>query len=230
MLKLFELVGSDPERAFSPYVWRTRLALAHKGLAYESIPWRFTEKAAIEASGQGKVPVLVDGERWIADSTVIANYLEDTWPDRPSLFGGHGGRALTRFVIGWTDAVVVGGMFRLIARDILDQLGPEDAAYFRKSREERLGMTLEAFVADREAWLPGFRESLVPVRLALRGGPFLGGDSPLYADYTVFGAFQWARGTSLFPLLAANDPIVQWRERMLDLYDGLARKAKGLSA
>src|SRR6202140_4330987 len=46
-LKLFELVGTDEERPFSPFCWRTRMALAHKGLSAESIPWCFTEKEAI---------------------------------------------------------------------------------------------------------------------------------------------------------------------------------------
>jgi hypothetical protein len=46
-LKLFELVGTDSTRPFSPFCWRTRMALAHKGLSAESIPWCFTEKHAI---------------------------------------------------------------------------------------------------------------------------------------------------------------------------------------
>ena len=93
-LKLFELVGTDAARPFSPYCWRTRLALAHKGLKAESIPWRFTEKDRLSAHGAEKVPVLLHGDKAAADSWVIANYLEDKFPERPSLFGGEGGRAL----------------------------------------------------------------------------------------------------------------------------------------
>ena len=37
-LQLFELVGTDDTRPFSPYCWRTRMALAHKGLDHGSIP------------------------------------------------------------------------------------------------------------------------------------------------------------------------------------------------
>ena len=91
--KLYDLAGADPDRRFSPYCWRSKLALAHKGLAVETIPWRFTEKDAIAFSGQCRVPVLVDGETTVFDSWSIATYLEDTYPDRPSLFGGAGGRA-----------------------------------------------------------------------------------------------------------------------------------------
>src|SRR5947209_8267978 len=88
LLKLFELVGTDETRPFSPYCWRTRMALAHKGLSADSIPWRFTEKAAIAPHGSDKVPVLLDGENAVVDSWVIANYLEDAYPDRRSVFGG----------------------------------------------------------------------------------------------------------------------------------------------
>jgi Glutathione S-transferase, N-terminal domain len=51
-LRLYYLAGAEPERRFSPYCWRIRLALAHKNLPVETIPWRFTEKAEIAASGQ----------------------------------------------------------------------------------------------------------------------------------------------------------------------------------
>ena len=111
-LKLFELVGTDTARPFSPFCWRTRMALAHKGLSAESIPWCFTEKQAIAPHKSEKVPVLLDGETAVADSWAIANYLEDTYPDRPSLFGGDGGRAVGRMLNWWGDVVVIGGMFR----------------------------------------------------------------------------------------------------------------------
>src|SRR6266851_4796296 len=60
-LKLFELVGTDEQRPFSPFCWRTRMALAHKGLSAESIPWCFTEKDAIAPHKSEKVPVLIGG-------------------------------------------------------------------------------------------------------------------------------------------------------------------------
>ena len=104
-LRLYDLAGAQPERRFSPYCWRIRLALAHKNLPVETIPWRFTEKAEIAASGQTLVPVLVDGDRRIADSWTIANYLEDTFPDSPSLFGGASGRDLTRYYSSSADSL-----------------------------------------------------------------------------------------------------------------------------
>jgi glutathione S-transferase len=228
-LLLYDLAGAEADRRFSPYCWRTRMALAHKELSVETIPWRFTEKEAIAKSGQPRVPVLVDGDRWIADSWTIAAYLEDTYPERPALFGGAAGRALSRFHSTFADTLV-SSIFRLIALDILRHVHDKDCAYFRSSREDRVGMTLEAFVADRDTRVSTFRESLAPLRLTLRMQPFLGGDRPLYADYAVFGPFQWARCTSPFALLAANDPIRLWRDRLLDAFNGLARVAPGYDA
>lgn len=230
MLKLFDLAGADDNLRFSPYCWRVKLALAHKRLPVETIPWRFTEKDRIAQSGQGRVPVLVDGDKWIADSWTIAEYLEDTYPDRPSLFGGGAGRALSRFYVGWADAILHPAMARLIVRDILDRVHAKDRAYFRQSREERYRKTLEEVVADRDKNLPAFRAKLAPLRTVFQAQPFLSGAVPLQADYIVFGSFQWARATSAFELLASDDVVHAWRERMLDLYDGLVRKAPAEAA
>ena len=72
-LKPVELVGTDASRPFSPFCWRTRMALAHKGLSAETIPWCFTEKPAIAPHGSEKVPVLLDGDTAVVDSWTIAN-------------------------------------------------------------------------------------------------------------------------------------------------------------
>jgi glutathione S-transferase len=223
-LRLYDLAGAEPDRRFSPYCWRTRLALAHKQLGVETIPWRFTEKAAIAPSGQGLVPVLVDGDCWVSDSWTIANYLEDTHPDRPSLFGGTARQSLTRFYSTFADSLVA-AIFPFIALDILDRIADQDRDYFRASREKRVGMTLEAFTAGREAKLPAFRANLTPLRRTLTAQPFFGGNEPLYADYAVFGPFQWARCISPFELLEQDDPVRLWRDRLLDRFDGMARKS-----
>ena len=226
-LKLFELVGADATRPFSPFCWRTRMALAHKGLAAESIPWCFTEKDAIAPHKSEKVPVLLDGDTSVVDSWTIANYLEDHYPDGPSLFGGEGGRAIGRMMNWWGDVTVVAGMFPLIVADIPGHLKPVDAAYFRKSREARFGKPLEEVVAGRDKSVEVFRKALEPMRLTLKTQAYLGGTKPNYADYIVFGAFQWARVVSPFKLLAEDDPVYAWRERLLDAFDGMARKSPG---
>lgn len=224
-ITMYDLAGTEADRRFSPFCWRTRMALAHKGLAVETVPWRFTEKDKLPTPNAGRVPVIVDDGRVIHDSTAIAEYLEEHYADRPSLFQGPAARALTRFIQNWTETVLQPGLIRLVLLDIYRHIGPQDQAYFRADRETRFGMTLEQVVTDREARLPGFRASLDPLRRTVERQNFLAGDAPAYADYIVFGAFQWARAISEFELLAADDPVRAWRSRMLDLHDGLARRA-----
>jgi glutathione S-transferase len=203
------------------------MALAHKGLDITSVPWRFTEREAITRHKSEKVPVLIDGEHTVSDSWAIANYLEDTYPDHPSLFGGEGGRAMGRMLNWWGDTVVISGMFPFIVADIHSHLRPEDQAYFRKTREARFGKTLEEVSAGRDHGVEGFRKTLDPMRLTLKTQAFLGGAAPNYADYIVFGGFQWARAISPFQLLVSDDAIYAWREKMLDAFDGMARNAPG---
>ena len=226
-LQLYDLAGAEPDRRFSPYCWRTKLALMHKGLAFDTVPWRFTDKDAIAFSGQGRVPVIIDGDHVVFDSWTIATYLEDAYPDRPSLFGGAGGRGVTRFVNAWADGVLVGGIVRLIVTDILAHLHEKDRAYFRETREKRFGATLETITADRETNVVAFRKTLEPVRTMVAAQPYFGGELPAYADYAVFGCFQWARCISSFPLLTKDDPVWAWRDRLVSAFDGFARKALG---
>jgi glutathione S-transferase len=159
----------------------------------------------------------------VADSFAIALYLDEAYPERPTLFGGEGGKAMARFVERWSQLTIHPYHTVAALLDIHAGLAPEDQAYFRQSREARLGRTLEEVSAGRDAGLAAYRASLEPLRSMLGYQPFIGGQSPLFADYVVFGAFQWARVTSPFPLLAADDAVAAWFERCLDLHGGLGR-------
>jgi glutathione S-transferase len=225
-ITLYDLAGADPDLRFSPYCWRTRMALAHKDLPVKRLPWRFTDKTKIKFSGQEKVPVIKDGTTTVADSWTIAEYLEETYSERPSLFGGSGGVAHAFFINAWADTIMLPGIGRLIVRDIWALLDPKDQDYFRTTREKQFGATLESITADRDKRVADFRHSLFPIRRVLKTRDWLGGDEPSYADYIVFGQFQWARCTSTFELLTPDDPVTAWRTRMLDLFGNLAGSAK----
>ena len=147
-------------------------------------------------------------------STAIADYLEEHYAGRRTLFGGETGRALARFVQNWTETVRQAGIAPLVVLDIHRPSRPQDQV--RRSREE--------VVRDREAQLPAFRASVDPLRRSVERQDFLSGKAPAYADYIVFGAFQWARAISDFELLASDDPVRVWRGRTLDLYGGLAHR------
>ena len=72
---------------------KVRIVLAEKNLEYKinELPWTKANqwepkpKAFLDISPRGQVPVLVDGETAIHDSTVINEYLEERFPEVPLL-------------------------------------------------------------------------------------------------------------------------------------------------
>lgn len=78
------------EHPLSPYAQKVKIALAEKGIPFETrLPEAFGSGAVRDAeftaaTPRHEVPVLVDGEVRIFDSTIILEYLEEKWP-QPSL-------------------------------------------------------------------------------------------------------------------------------------------------
>jgi glutathione S-transferase len=223
-MRMYDLAGADEAHRFSPYCWRTKLACAHKGLALDTIPWRFTDKDKLPQPNTGTVPVLVDGDRVVADSWKIAAYLDERYPARP-LFDSASARSEALLIKYWTERTLHPLVTRMTVSDIWRALDPKDQPYFRESREKRLGARLEDVTANREETRTRFRDALEPLRAMLGDQPFVCGPAPAYADYIVFSLFMWARGASRFELLDPADPGYAWRQRLLELHDGLAAKA-----
>ncbi|HLS85860.1 MAG TPA: glutathione S-transferase family protein [Burkholderiales bacterium] len=226
-ITLYDLAGQEDDRRFSPYCWRVKMALKHKGLDFEAVPWRYTEKDAIAFSEQGQVPVLKDGSAVVVDSWKIASYLEEAYPSRPALFEGAQAMALSHFFNTWVFREIHPRVMRSVILDLFSQVHEKDKAYFRETREKRFGMTLEAYGADPAAAIADLRAALEPLRPTLARHDFIGGRGPGYCDYILFGAFQWARAVSPKRLLEPDDPVFTWREHMLDLFGAFAREAKG---
>ncbi|KXS18249.1 glutathione S-transferase domain-containing protein [Gonapodya prolifera JEL478] len=232
-ITVYELCTTlERERCFSPFAWRGVLAVAHKGFTPERVPVNFLEKEKVAFSGQPFVPIIVDhanGGKVVADSYKIAEYLEATYPQRPSLFGGS--KELSFFVVQWVNTIIHPFIGKFCSDDARLHQSPEGQAYYYSEERSKLfGRKMQnSQVADREALLPVFRASLLPVRAVLREQKFLGGDAPNYADICLFSAFLWCRAISSFypKLLLPNDSVYAWRERMMDAYAGLARKSPG---
>lgn len=220
---LYDLVGHEAARPFSPHCWKVAMALTHKRFDYRAVPTRFLEVPMIEGGVSTTIPVIRDGNRVVSDSFAIALYLEQAYPDRPTLFGGKGGEAHARFIERWSQ-LTIHPYLGVAALTALHAMQDEaNAAYFRQSREARYGKTLEDVTAARDAGLSAFRASLEPLRSMPTYQPWIGGDGPLFADYIVFGAFQWARIATPCKLLDDADPVAEWFGRCLGLHNGLGR-------
>ena len=223
---LYDLVGTD-DRRFSSNCWRTRMALAHKGLDCETVPTPFTAIGQIGDGSFETIPVIEDNGTWVGDSWVIAEYLDDTYPDRPPVLAGSDGRQHARFVQDWARSRIQSLVMTMIVEDIYAQLMPEDKEYFHASRSERLGRDITGIQEGREQRVLELRERLEPMRRVVEETPFLGGELPTYADYVALSPFIWARTVSPFALVTEGDPVHAWFQRILDLYDGLARGNPG---
>jgi glutathione S-transferase len=222
VIKLWELKGKNGRR-YSLFSWRTRMALRHKGLEFESVPVCLTDKQAIAFSGGKTVPVIRDGDTVVRDSWQIAEYLETRYREQPALFGSEIGRGVSQAFNSWVDRAVVPAMLRVIAADVHERVDSADEAYFRASMEKFLGTTLEAARREREASLAALAKMVAPMQAVLKRQPFVAGTKAAYADYILFSPFQWARVMSPQEVLAPDEPLAAWRERMLDLFDGFAR-------
>jgi len=222
VITLFELEGKGGRR-YSLFSWRTRMALRHKALAFETHPVCMSDKASIAFSGGKTVPVIRDGETVVRDSWKIAEHLEMRYPDAPSLFGGAIGRGVAQTFCVWVDRELVPAMLPVIVADIHARVDPADDEYFRRQFEGILKKTLEQAREGREDALRRLGRVLEPLQAALKRQPYASGEGPAYADFALFSVFQWARVMSPQEVLGPESPICSWRERMLDLYDGFAR-------
>ena len=222
MITLWELGGKN-DRRYSLFSWRTRMALRHKGLAFDTVPAHMSDKAAIAFSSGNTVPIIKDGETVIRDSWNIAEHLEDRYAERPSLFGGAIGRGVTRTFNTWVDRVLVAAMMPVVAADIYERIADEDQQFFRQMFEGFLKCTLEQARERRPDALSRFSRTVEPMQAALKRQPFICGSAPAYADYILFSVLQWARIASPQAIFNNSEPLYVWRERILDLYDGFAR-------
>jgi glutathione S-transferase len=177
----------------SPFPTRVRLVLHAKGLSPEIIePPGF--HATVESKGDyysvnpiGRVPALVtDDGRALPESEVICEYLEDAYPDPPTLPADPWGRAQVRLISRLCDFYLVMAMVPLFtasgqSRKRWDQ-GAIDKAL--KAVETALGY-IEAYigeggyaVGDTLTWADG---ALVPqLMLSYEWAPTLfGSENPL---------------------------------------------------
>ena len=85
----------------SPYAQKIKIALREKALPFDTeLPGSLGTGRTDDAFGldnpRAEVPLLVDGETRIFDSTIILDYIEERWPDPPLLPRDPAARAAVR--------------------------------------------------------------------------------------------------------------------------------------
>jgi glutathione S-transferase len=91
------------EHPLSPYAQKVKIALREKGVTFDlALPGGFGAGGAagdfVRANPRAEVPVLIDGEAEIFDSTIILEYIEDRWPTPALLPATPAARARVRMI------------------------------------------------------------------------------------------------------------------------------------
>jgi glutathione S-transferase len=189
---------SGPLSLFSRKV---EIALREKGLPFERVPVPFSQTRGyspkhpdvLAANPKGQVPVLVDGDLALYDSTVILEYLEDAYPDPPLYPATPGERARCRLLDLFADEIMLVPLRDLMFRT---EPGPEDPQ--RRTANE-------AKAREAEAVLEGHFADL---DRRLGGGPYLCGTFSV-ADISVFMAVLWTRRLG-GPSLKGHGALARW--------------------
>src|SRR3712207_6273353 len=108
-----KIIGSD----VSPYVRKVLACLALKGLNYEIDPITpfFGGDEFERLSPLRRIPLLIDGDLTLCDSSVICAYLDEAYSQRPLLPAGPRDRARARWLEEYADTrlgdVFIWGLF-----------------------------------------------------------------------------------------------------------------------
>lgn len=239
MLELYQFEASH-------YCEKIRLVLDFKQLPYKTIEVTpgIGQIDLYRLSGQRQVPVLKDGLEVIPDSTAIARYLEDKYPEKPLIPSDPKQKGLCLMMEAWADeSIGLNGRKAMIGAfnqhpnfrksllpistpellknvvgavpgDVLNLLGTS------------VGFGADAIKSAKEV----LRQDLEALCLILGTQPYLCGDQPTLADFAIAGLSMYLKfPSSLYVDLPAgicgkgvpglaDDPAYslfwQWRDRL----------------
>jgi glutathione S-transferase len=188
----------------SLFTAKVRIALAEKGADYERVEvgWSLARRYephhpdVVALNPKRQVPVLVDGDVVVYDSTQIFEYLEERLPEPPLYPRDRPGRARCRRLEAAADEQVFPAVWELIDAGLYAGAnGGRDEARFTRGRAE---------LAAQHALLDG----------ELAGREWLCGDRFTVADIATF-VFLNAGAALGTPVAAQHEPLRAWFARTL---------------
>lgn len=194
-----KLLGAWP----SPYVNRVVMALKIKSIQYELIeinPHENPKPPLLVKTNPvyKKIPVLIHGDSPICESLAIIEYIDETWPDGPSILPSDPyDRAVARFWASYID-----GKWYLLLRKLQQEKDEEVKRAIKEEIHEGLRLLEGAFVE------------------CSKGGSFFSGEQAGYLDIVLGCKLGWIRVTEMVTggdqLLDVDrtPKLVEWAERM----------------
>jgi glutathione S-transferase len=208
MLKLYDLCGKNNLR-FSPACWNIKLCLIFKGIPFETVPVRFSEKHKIAFSNQDLVPIITHKDGFVCDSWNIITWLDKNYTDKP-LFINSANKNFSHFLYYWTSKQLLPELFKIIANDIPNILDKEDLEYYIKTRETRIKGPLSQFKPFISSTIKNFRKLISPIRTLIKENGYISGNAPGLEDFIFIGNFKWVAMCSNCDLLDNDDCITDW--------------------
>ncbi|CAF0765493.1 unnamed protein product [Adineta steineri] len=217
MIKFYELVSSLNSKCFfSPNTWKTRMCLLHKGVQFETIPVTLLDVRGDLAHRSNKPDIYVpaielpDGQ-FIYDSFHIAEWLENTYPDQPSLFTGDGqstnkshlghitmGKNYARMIdLGLGASKPEWAVWFDLFFPQLDQLISDEklSNYFRSDARHGPQGYQKLMSLDRQDLIRRAKMNIQPLVQILQERPneYFQGKHPGLVDYVIFGRYAYCR-------------------------------------
>lgn len=202
-------MASNPMKLYSGplslFARKAEIALNEKGIAFERVMVPFSQAhgyspkhpAVLAANPKGQVPVLVDGDLTLFDSTVIFEYLEDAYPSPPLYPAEAKARARCRLLELTADEILVPLVVRLGYRT-----EPPSRDSERQAALEAEGRRAEAALFDR----------FVMMADGLEGRDYFCGGFTV-ADIAMFMAVLFSQRLG-GPRLTAHPALASWYERV----------------
>ena len=204
-----ELIGANDMKLYSGplslFSRKVEIALGEKGLKFERVMVPFTQERGYQpkhpdvlaANPKGQVPVLVDGEFSLFDSTLIFEYLEEAYPVPALMPKDPADRAEVRMMELRADEVVFPH-----ARVFFYRTDPPHPDPVQRQLNDEAGARAEAALRDHFAAL----DSTLARRAFLC-------NTLSYADIAMFMVILWTqrlKGPSLLPFPA----LAAWHARL----------------
>lgn len=217
----------------SPYCGKIRGILRYKSVPVKIRSVNPLNRAELlKISGQMRVPVLVDGRKVLTDSTDIARYLEDKFPDPPIYPRGRRDCAQALLWEDWADEALqrVVGPLKVLHKANGRKLAALEASHSPQGPATLFTWRLIRPVFERQ--MVSFGQTRSVPRLLKRfeaqmqlvadriEGTYLVGDKPSIADFSVYGVLEPLEGLYGFSIVEKHESVYRWFQRMKVLQPG----------
>jgi glutathione S-transferase len=161
----------QPERAemnrlyhypLSPFCRKVRLSLAEKRIEVELVEERYWEQDAdfLRRNPAGKVPVLKLGNRTMAESAAICEFIEESWPTPPLMPKDPEGRYEVRRLVNWFDDKFHGEVTRKLMgervfKKVMGGGYPDSANVKAGAKAIKFHIDYMAWLLEQRRWLAG---------------------------------------------------------------------------